>query len=405
MVNKLMRDRAQDKTTRAVVGAVAVLGLCGLVWGVTAASAGWRQPQRPGNDTPEAAWMTLPPTAAGPGLGPSTPASGPTAVRTVALALDAPAPAASAIPPQGTAPAASAEERAAFQRECVEPLREQRYKQAVRQCAHHAGQPALAGAAHAALAAAYSAPGHTDLRASARHAERAAAAGDARGKFMAALHLLAGRSEQPFDLGLAEAWLGQAASQRVPHAARLQARVAEARTCRRAESFKLLDAPVFCLFRPEMEQVLRDHGMSSLDPIEADLEQTWTARWQPGGALAGASLAQADYDRDPADELLRLARFTYRFEPPAARERAAGLAQALLRKYGPPQAGRADPAPGAQALWRLPGGIELRLLREADGALAIEYRHAARWQARAQHWAQAVRAQQLARLRRDEAAL
>ena len=142
-----------------------------------------------------------------------------------------------------------------------------------------------------------------------------------------------------------------------------------------------------------------------MSAAEGDPDESWAARWQPGSTLAGASAALVEYDRDPADELLRLARFTYRFEPAAAQERLPALAQALQRKYGPPQAGSAAPAPGASALWRLAGGVELRLLREGDGALAIEYRHAARWQARAEHWAQAMRAQQLARLRRDQAAL
>lgn len=390
----MLTEKARDKTRRVATGAVAVLGLGGLIWGVTTASAGWRQPERP----PADAWMTLPPTAAGPG--PTTPAAASPAARLhpVSMAADASA----ARPPQAAASTASAADRSAFQRDCVQPLREQRYRQAVRQCSAYADHAALSGQAHAALAAAYSAPGHTDLRASARHAESAAAAGDARGKFMAALHLLAGRGEQPFDLGRAEAWLDEAAGEGVPNAQYVRARLDDARACRRAARFKLLDAPVFCLLRPELEQVLREQGMTA---SEGDPEETWSSRWQPGPTLAGAAAAQLDYDRDTRDELLRLARFAYRFEPAAAHDRLPALAQALQRKYGPPHTGQAAPAPGAVALWRLADGVELRLLREGDGALVIEYRHAARWQARAEHWAQALRAQQLARLRRDEAAL
>lgn len=385
----------KDKATRAAAGVVAALGLGGLVWGMATASAGWRQPERPAAASSAAAWLSPGVTAAA-----APPAAAASAgLRNVSLAVEAPA------PRNTPAPAVSSEEQAAFQQACVLPLRQQRYKEAARQCAAYAEHPGLAGAAHAALAAAHSAPGHTDLRASARHAEQAAAAGDARGKFMAALHLLAGRSEQPFDLGRADAWLADAARERVPHAARLQAHIDEARACRQGESFRLLDAPVFCLFWPELEQALREQGMSRLDPVEADVEQAWTARWQPGSTLAGATYVQADFDRDPADELLRLARFAYHFDAVAAQERAAGLAQALQRKYGRPHTGRADATPGAQALWRLPSGIELRLQREGDGALSIEYRHAARWPARQQHWAQALQARQLARLRRDEAAL
>jgi len=398
----VLTEKARDKTRRVATGAVAMLGLGGLIWGVTTASAGWRQPERP----PADAWVTLPPTAAGPG--PATPAAALIAASTAASTAARLHPgstaddASAAPPPQAAASAASAEDRAAFQRDCVQPLREQHYRQAVRQCSAYTDHAALSGQAHAALAAAYSAPGHADLRASARHAESAAAAGDARGKFMAALHLLAGRGEQPFDMGRAEAWLDEAAREGVPNAQHVRARLDDAYACRRAARFRLLDAPIFCLLRPELEQVLREQGMTA---SEGDPEEAWSARWQPGPTLAGAAAAQLDYDRDTSDELLRLARFAYRFEPAAAHERLPALAQALQRKYGPPHTGQAAPVPGAAALWRLADGVELRLLREVDGALIIEYRHAARWQARAEHWAQALRAQQLARLRRDEAAL
>lgn len=389
-----MRALQAGHIGRMLTSTLVVAGIGGLVWGVSAAfatrppaSVGWTAyelPARPGA-TPlplDASTSTSSATATARGTPPRAAAS-------AASTASAPAP-------------VDAAQREAFAARCVQPLRERDYAAALRQCASYLDHPGLGGAAHAAMAAAYSAPGRVDLQASARHAEAAAALGDARGKFMAAVHMLAGQTTQPFALDQVHTWLTDAASASVPHAAQLLSRVQESVSCRSAPAFTLLDAPVFCLFRGELQQRLRERGMT---PADLTADAAWSDLWQPGGALAGASVAQVDYDREPEDELLRPARLVYRFEPAVAAQRLPQLLQALQRKYGAPHGGRLSAAPGASARWELAGGVELRLSTAADGRLDIEYRHAQRWAARLQHLAQAERAQELARIMQDQAAL
>lgn len=302
--------------------------------------------------------------------------------------------AASAAPP--------AVDQKAFETQCIELLRGSQLRRAVEHCGRFTQVPELAGKAHAALAALYATRSFYDRKASVFHAQQSAEAGDERGKFMAALHMLSGHSEQPFDLDQVRAWLKEAAAGRVPHASTILARLKDSEACRSAaDAFQLFGSPVFCLFRPELAALMEEHGMD-FDGFEAG---AWTDRWTPGEVLAGADHAQAEYDRDPRDELLRLARFGYRFDKAAAAPRLPVLSDALVGKYGRPAAGTLPLPPGAMALWRTAGGVEIRLQHAADGSVSIDYTQPERLGSRQAHQVREGELARMARVRLDQAAL
>lgn len=297
-----------------------------------------------------------------------------------------------------------------FKSECVAPLRSERYGEAIEACQRYANDERLGGKAHAALAAIYSTRAYRDFTASVTHAERAAELGDPRGKFMSAIQMLAGYSSRPFDLALVRKLLEDAQNNGVTQAGMLIQRIDESVQCRSGKQvFMLLNAPVFCMFRPEVSQVLAARGMSQRN---ADA-QNWADLWRPGEVLPAANQAELLYDRSPDDEMLRLAQFTYRIDAISAGEQLPLVTQALRQKYGAPARGGSkdgkdgakELAAGGSIIWRTDSGIDITLTRLADGSAELRYAQPQRATERESHLTREDQLSRQARIRRQQVAL
>lgn len=366
----------------SIVGFVAA-GLALAAWGVSASLA-------PSNAAP-AAIMPVPDTASS--------LLAPDLVPTASLSGQRPD--AGAGDPDAGKPAPALTE-AGFLNDCIKPLRAEHYSQAVAACLRYSNDQNLGAGAHAALAAIYSTRAYRDVAASVTHAERAAEMGDPRGKFMMAIQMLAGYSTRPFDMALVRKLLNDARSSGVPQAGMMLDRVAQSEQCRAdKQAFKLLDAPIFCLFRPEVSQVLAARGMTqrSADPTQ------WSDVWRPGDVLPVANQAELLFDRDPDDEMLRLAQFTYRIDAITASDQLPLVEQALRQKYGAPARGRGDPAAGTTTVWHTPSGIDITLARLADGSVELRYAQPQRALERGTHLAREEELSRQARIRRQQIAL
>jgi len=289
-----------------------------------------------------------------------------------------------------------------FRRECIHPLRNERYNEAIGGCTRFKNDERLGAKAHAALAALYSTRGYRDHSAAIAHAERSASLGDPRGKFMSAIQMLAGHSPRPFDLNAVRQLLQDASAQGVTQADLLLDRIEQSEKCRQDKhAFKLLNAPIFCMFRPEISHMLAEHGMT---PRSADL-QFWVDTWRPGDVLPGASSAELLYDRSPDDEMLRLARLTYRIDAISATDQLPLMSQALREKYGAPTRGKPEPAPGGMAVWQTESGVEITLSRASDGSIELRYNQPPRFADRETHLSREDQLSRQARVRRQQIAL
>lgn len=305
--------------------------------------------------------------------------------------------------PETIKPAAPLNEEG-FKNDCVAPLRSERYGEAIEACQRYANDDRLGGKAHAALAAIYSTRAYRDVTASVTHAERAAELGDPRGKFMTAIQMLSGYSTRPFDLTSVRKLLEEAQRSGVNQAGMLLERIDESEQCRQnKQTFTLLNAPVFCMFRPEISQVLNARGMSQRN---ADA-QSWADIWRPGDVLPAANQAELLYDRSPDDEMLRLAQFTYRFDAITAGDQLQLVAQALRQKYGPPSrsSGTKELAAGSSMIWRTSAGVDITLARLADGSAELRYAQTQRASERDSHLAREDQLSRQARIRRQQVAL
>ncbi len=289
-----------------------------------------------------------------------------------------------------------------FRSDCVNPLRTERYAEAIEACQRYTHDEKLGAKAHAALAAIYSTRAYRDVTASVTHAERAAALGDPRGKFMTAIQMLAGYSPRPFDLTLVRKLLLDAQNNGVSQASMLLDRIAENEQCRKNKQvFLLLNAPVFCMFRPEVSQVLAARGMAQRNADPAN----WTDIWRPGEVLPAANQAELLFDRSPEDEMLRLAQFTYRIDSIAAVDQLPLVAQALRQKYGQPARGANEPAAGNSTVWHTGSGIDITLAHLADGSVELRYAQPQRTSERESHLTREDQLSRQARVRRQQIAL
>ena len=289
-----------------------------------------------------------------------------------------------------------------FRNDCVNPLRTERYAEAIEACQRYTNDEKLGAKAHAALAAIFSTRAYRDVTASVTHAERAAELGDPRGKFMTAIQMLAGYSPRPFDLALVRRLLQDAQNNGVSQAGMLLDRIAESEQCRKnKQAFVLLNAPLFCMFRPEVSQVLAARGMAQRNADQAN----WADVWRPGDVLPAANQAELLFDRNPEDEMLRLAQFTYRIDSIAATDQLPLVAQALRQKYGAPARGANEPSAGNSTIWRTSSGIDITLARLADGSIELRYAQPQRTAERDSHLTREDQLSRQARVRRQQIAL
>lgn len=288
-----------------------------------------------------------------------------------------------------------------FEESCLKPIRLKRFADAIEGCGRFVDTPKVGGHAHAALAAIYATRSYINVAASVHHAQMAAAAGDGRGKFMVAYHQLTGMSGQPFDLARTRALLEEARTAGVARAQQYIVAIDDSIKCREQASFKLFDQALFCLFRPEVSQLLLSKGMTER---QKDLEQ-WLDSYRPGDVLPTSESAVAVYDRDPQEELQRLARFSYRFSVGEGGERLQLLRQALTDKYGQPVKLSAREANGGSGQWQLADGVRISLGRDEDGSVLVNYTLPVRWEARSAHLKREAELVQNAQLMRDQMAL
>lgn len=276
-------------------------------------------------------------------------------------------------------------DRASFDGECRRLVVEKLYGRAAKACERFLAHETLAGSAHALLAAIYTTPTQLDLPASVTHARHAAARGEARGKFMLAAHILAGRGTSA-DARHVHALLRDARNDGVPAARLYLAVLEEGARCRRDTTVRPLGLPVFCMFRHELIEALQAQGMR----IRARSEEAWRDQFSPGDVLATALHVELLYDVDPREEIHRLARMTYVFEAERLPERWAQLRDGLSRKYGLPRSVQEHVA----AVWPLEGGLQLSLQKVDADRLEIRYESSARWQRRGVHLAELAQVRQ-----------
>jgi hypothetical protein len=291
--------------------------------------------------------------------------------------------------------------KAAFDEACLRPIRLKRFDEAIEACNRFTNVRERAGHAHAALAAIYATRSYSNSAASVMHAQLAAEAGDGRGKFMVAFHSLTGQNPQPFDLDRTRALLVEAKANGVAKAQQYIDIVDASKRCRDQAAFRLFDAPVFCLFRPELTQLLSSKGMTE---SQKDLEH-WIDVYRPGDVLASADRAEVTYDRDPQEELHRLARFAYIFNPQDGVDRMELLRKVLVEKYGKLQPMDATRETGGHSEWRLPDGVAIALGKDADGTVTVTYTLPKRWEDRTAHLKRERELEQSAQLIRDQVAL
>lgn len=265
-----------------------------------------------------------------------------------------------------------------LQRDCLSLVQQRLYRQAIVACDRFTVQSDLAPRAHATLAALYTARANMDLPNSVRHALRAAELGDARGKFLLAAHMLAG-FYQPFDQQRLRQLLTESQAGGVKAASTYLQILRESQECRVTTQLQPLGLPVFCMFRAELQQALRQKGLRLKDE---DL-LVWQDRFSPGDVLANARDAEVVFDVNPREEIHRVARLSYQITDELAQGRWADLQDSLTRKYGQPQT-RVE---GRELSWRMRDGSEVHLVKEDEWQMRLSYEQPQRLRDRAAHLA------------------
>jgi hypothetical protein len=263
-----------------------------------------------------------------------------------------------------------------FQSACLELVQKRLYRQAIQACDKFTAQADLAPRANSTIAALYTARVINDLPSSVTYAARAARQGDARGKFILAAHMLSG-AFQPYDERLLRQLLIEAKQGGVSAASTYIQALQESQTCRVTTKAMPMGLPIFCMFRAELQQALRQKGLRLKDE---DLRQ-WQDSFAPGDMLASARDALLQFDVDPREEIFRVARWSYQLEDEKAQQRWDDLEQSLTRKYGKPKLVAAQ----KELLWDMGDGTVVRLMREDTWQLAVSYESPARLKGRAEH--------------------
>jgi hypothetical protein len=265
-----------------------------------------------------------------------------------------------------------------FRQECEAMAARRLYQQARKNCQRFTADPALAGQAHAVLAALLGAPPLQDLDAAVTHAQKSTALGDARGELILALFMLSGHVDD-WRVEQAQQLLERAQRKGVAAAERYLQTLALERGCSGQASLKPMDVPLFCGARAEVLQQLQSRGMRHRFHHEGE----WRDELTPGDAINAASV-DLQFDVDPQEQLPRLARMRYVFDagPQGSMARWHELFDSLSSRYGQPGALQR----GQQAVWPMPDGTLVRLSREADRCM-VAYEHPARLKQRETHLA------------------
>jgi hypothetical protein len=265
-----------------------------------------------------------------------------------------------------------------FRQECEAMAARRLYQQARKNCQRFTADPALAGQAHAVLAALLGAPPLQDLDAAVAHAQKATARGDARGELILALFMLSGHVDD-WRVEQAQQLLERAQRKGVAAAERYLQTLALERGCSGQASLRPMDVPLFCGARAEVLQQLQSRGMRHRLHHEGE----WRDELTPGDAINAASV-DLQFDVDPQEQLPRLARMRYVFDagPQGSMARWHELFDSLSSRYGQPGALQR----GQQAVWPMPDGTLVRLSREADRCM-VAYEHPARLKQRETHLA------------------
>jgi hypothetical protein len=274
------------------------------------------------------------------------------------------------------APNAAAATMQDFQKDCLSLVQQRLYRQAVQVCDRFTVQADLAPRAHSTLAALYTARSILDLPLSVRHAEQAARAGDARGKFLLAAHMLSGAA-QPFDERLLRQLLTEAQQGGVAAARIYLQALEDSQTCRVTTKVMPMGMPICCMFRAELQQALRQKGLRMKDE---DLRR-WQDSFAPGELLANARDAVVQFDVNPAEEIHRVARLSYEITDEQVQDRWTDLNQSLSRKYGKPKV----VSPDQELAWDMGDGTVVRLVREDAWQVRVSYENPSRLKDRAEH--------------------
>lgn len=274
------------------------------------------------------------------------------------------------------APSARSATMQDFQKDCLGLVQQRLYRQAIVACDRFTVQADLAPRAHSTLAALYTARAILNMSVSVRHAEMAARAGDARGKFLLAAHMLSGHF-QPFDERLLRQWLKESQKGGVGASRVYLQALDDSQTCRVTTKVMPMGLPIFCMFRAELHQALRQRGFRIKDE---DL-RLWQDIFAPGDVLANAGDAVVQFDSDPREEIHRVARLSYQITDELTQQRWTDLAQSLSRKYGQPKVVSAD----QELAWDMGDGTWVRLVRQDAWQLSVSYENAARLKGREEH--------------------
>lgn len=281
------------------------------------------------------------------------------------------------VPSEAVSPVATAEEQTSFQSLCQGPATKRLVQLARKNCERFVAQPALAGQAHAALAALLAESPAQDLDRAAEHARQAVRLGNERGEFILALLMLSGHA-QPWNPEQVRDLLANADRRGVKPASQYLQRLAAQDECALQASLKPLGVPLFCGYRAEVLQQLQAHGMKHRLYGEDD----WRDELSAGDAI-GAQAVELLFDVDPGDHLPRLARMRYAFDAgPQGLLRWDELFDSLSHRYGPTRSVQR----GHQAVWPMPDGTLVRLSRKGDRCL-VAYEHPERLKQRDEHLA------------------
>jgi hypothetical protein len=263
-----------------------------------------------------------------------------------------------------------------FQKECLGLVQQHLYRRAAIACDKFTVQADLAPRAHSTLAALYTARAILDMPSSVRHAAKAARSGDARGKFLLAAHMLSGQY-QPFDERLLRQLLKESKEGGVRAAGIYLQALEDSQTCRVTTKIMPLGLPIFCMFRAELQQALRQKGFRVK---EEDLRQ-WQDSFAPSDVLANARDAVVQFDASPSEEIHRVARFSYLIIDEQSEQRWDDLTESLSRKYGKPKV----VSSGKELAWSMDDGTLVRMVREDTWQLRLSYEHADRLKGRVDH--------------------
>jgi hypothetical protein len=263
-----------------------------------------------------------------------------------------------------------------FQKECLSLVQQHLFRRAAQSCDKFTAQADLAARAHSTLAAVYTARAIQDLPASVQHAAQAAKMGDARGKFLLAAHMLSG-AYQPFDESLLRRLLNESQSGGVAAARIYLQALEDSQNCRITTKVMPLGLPVFCMFRAELQQALRQKGLR----LKAEDLQRWQDNFAPGEVLANARDAELAFDVSPSEEIHRVASLSYQIVDEQSANRWAELHASLSRKYGKPKSA----STGQELVWDMGDGTQVRLFQEDAWQLRLSYEHTKRMVSRQEH--------------------